>query len=341
MTKQQGWDSRIVFPKMNTSSRKHLLLTAVVLVALFGVYIWLPLSATTTFSDLDQQMQRAGSAMAQPASEPAPASPHADGNSATAPASTPGQAAETGSGAQSNSADSQSEGSQTDGNRRGHLSSDPDSYTDSIRFYAMMDPNGPVPPPLREFVKTHPAFRSHMGFRPMLQWYVWANKPKPLIPSLLFILMFSVVVWSLIPAWMKRAQTQCRERFWASFFIGGLVMVITLWLLRTAVVTLFGWPLGMLIGGLLQFALMAGLGVVSTLIGESMAFYLHLDQWPLIGARPDTRRFATLFLGALICALLLQIPGIALLPKIGTRLVGLLAVLGLGSLYRTRPVPSA
>jgi hypothetical protein len=78
------------------------------------------------------------------------------------------------------------------------------------------------------------------------------------------------------------------------------------------------------------------LSVVSLLIGQSLGAWLRLCKLPFMN-RPDVCRFAQLLLGALICALLLQIPGFGFLPKIGTRFVALLAVLGLGGLYRNRP----
>jgi len=73
------------------------------------------------------------------------------------------------------------------------------------------------------------------------------------------------------------------------------------------------------------------------LIGESVGYYLKLDRWI---KRPDVRRLACLLLGTLICVLLLQIPGVGILPKIGTRLVAMLALVGLGGLYRSRRAES-
>ena len=175
-----------------------------------------------------------------------------------------------------------------------------------------------------------------LGFRPMLQWYHWANKPRPFFKSLLFILLYSVVAWSMFPAWLQAAQATCRQKFWSSLGVGCLVVMVGVTLARIAVMTGLGAPLGLLVGGLLELALLCGLSVVSSMIGQSVGGLLRFCKLPFMD-RPDVCRFAQLLLGALICALLLQIPGVGLLPKIGTRFVALLAVLGLGGIYRNRP----
>lgn len=212
-----------------------------------------------------------------------------------------------------------------------------DSGADSIYFYAMMQPTGPIPPKLQNFLKKHPEVRSQLGYRPMLQWAVWANKPKPFLPSLAFILVFALVDWALFPHWMSAAQTYCRERYWSTFWVGTLILGIAIWMVRMSVITLFNWPMGMFLGGLLQFISMAGLSVVVSMIGQTLAVLLKISKWSFIGQREDAYRFAYLLLGALACSVLLQIPGIGDLPRIGPRLVGLLAILGFGGIFRARP----
>lgn len=217
------------------------------------------------------------------------------------------------------------------------LTSDSDrNQAQAMRFYAMMEPNSPVPPHLQAFIKSHPELRKRIGFRPMMQWHFWANRPKPFFASFIFVLLFSLVFSSLAPNLSRAAQSVSREHFWRSLLIGGLACMVVIWLVRMSVSTQFGWPMGAVLGGCLQLSLMAGLSVIASLIGKSLAFYIKLEKWPAIGDRADRKRFAYILFGALVCALLLQIPGFGELPKIGTRLVGMLAVIGLGSLLIAR-----
>jgi hypothetical protein len=210
------------------------------------------------------------------------------------------------------------------------------SASEAIRFYGQMDPSSPVPGPLRRLIKEHPALRERLGFRPMLQWYFWANRPKPFFPCLVLIFVFGVIVSCAAPGILKAAESQIRQRFWMSLVAGGVILAIGLCVVRIAILSYFGWPMGIVVSGLMQFALMCGVGAFTSLIGQTLGYYLRVDKWPLFANRPDARVFVHLLLGAVLCALLLQIPGFGLLPRIGTRLVGLLAVLGLGSLYRAR-----
>jgi hypothetical protein len=205
-----------------------------------------------------------------------------------------------------------------------------ESAADDLKFYAMLNTSSPVPREWKGWVKDH---RIKLGFRPMLQWHFWANKRKPFLPSLLFIFLFSVVVSCLAPKLLTNAQVQGRQKFWASFFTGALAVAIVLWLVRVSVLSQFGWPMGVVLSGSLQFSLMTGVGVISSLIGQNVGQHMGVHK---LSAREDVRRFAELLIGAIICAALLQLPGIAGLPRIGTRLVGLIAVLGFGALCRTK-----
>ncbi len=206
-----------------------------------------------------------------------------------------------------------------------------------MKYYAMLDPNSPVPPELQGFFDKYPGVRKKLGFRPMMQWHFWANRPKPFLPSFVFILTFALVLTTLFPKWMSAAQSYTRQHFWLSLFGGCAICTVSLWLIKISVGTLFGWPLGTFLAGLLQLGVMAGLSAITLLIGQTFGHYVKIESWPVIGANSGRIRFAQLVLGAVFFALLLQLPGVGHLPKIGTRLVALLAVLGLGAIFKSRP----
>lgn len=177
--------------------------------------------------------------------------------------------------------------------------------------------------------------------RPMMQWREWANQPKPFLRSALFILFFSVVLWAAMPKRLELAESPVRTRFWRSFLLGVLVVAVGVVFARVSIRTMLGWPLGMLALAVLEFALLSGLAVMVSILGQRIGQLLALTRWPLVGSRDSARRFAELLMGALVCALLLQIPALGPLPPLGTRLVSLLAVLGLGGIFRTRSAVSA
>jgi hypothetical protein len=206
----------------------------------------------------------------------------------------------------------------------------------SLHFYTLQDDTDRLPPgPLsRHLLRLNPL--AAKGPHPMVQWYYWANQRKPFGPALLFVLFFTLVSWAVMPGWLRRAEEPLRQRFWTTLFVGALVTAVFLTAGRVALRALIGWPLAVVVYGLLELSLLVGLSAVVSMLGQSMGSLVRLQRWPLVGKRADARRFTELFIGSLICALFLQIPALGPLPKLGTRLVGLLAVLGLGALFRTR-----
>lgn len=215
-----------------------------------------------------------------------------------------------------------------------------DQTDEEMKMYAMLDSQQMPEPGLlaQHLQKLVPIPNRKVGIRPMLLWFHWANLPKPFGPCFLFILFISVSVTSVMPVWVKKAEMFCKQSFWRTFFVGCLIATLTITLIRGALLSMFGWPMSVLVAGAFQLSLLVGLSVMVLLIGESLGYYLKLDAWI---KRPDVRRLACLVLGTLICVALLQIPGIGILPKIGTRLVAMLALVGLGGLYRSRQRESA
>lgn len=208
--------------------------------------------------------------------------------------------------------------------------------TDDLSFYAMLDTKPTVesgPPVARIFERFAPFANRRAGARPMLIWYHWANQPKPFLSSFLLMLFASVVFTSLVPGFSQIAQTHCKARFWRTFFVGLLIAVLCICGVRIGLLTMIGWPMAVFLAGGFQLALLAGLSVMVLLIGQSLGYYAKMEKWI---ARPDARRLAYLVVGALVCAALIQIPGVGILPKIGTRLVMMLALVGLGGLWRAR-----
>jgi hypothetical protein len=217
---------------------------------------------------------------------------------------------------------------------------------DSIYYYAFLEQrNAPTHGPAIDFLRDKPFFRDLIAaqekqkFRPMVQWFYWANQRHPFGQAVGFLLLSNVVVWALLPERLRRAETEVREKFWRSFGYGVLVGAIAVLFMRTCFLTMIGWPLGILVGGALLFAALCGLAVTTSVLGRSITALLRIDKLKPMVERPDMLRLTQILVGVIVCALLLQIGGAGDLPKIGTRLVALFAILGIGALFRTRSKP--
>lgn len=218
---------------------------------------------------------------------------------------------------------------------------------DSIYYYAFLEQrDAPARGPAIDFLRDKPFFKDLIAaqdrqkFRPMVQWFYWANQRHPFGQAVGFLLLSNVIVWALLPARLRRAEFEVRRSFWKSFGFGLLVGVIAVLFMRACFLTMIGWPLGVMVGGALLFASLCGLAVTSSVIGRSLTALLRIDKLQAMVKRPDMLRLTQILFGVIVCALLLQIGGAASLPKVGTRLLALFAILGVGALFRTRELPA-
>jgi hypothetical protein len=198
--------------------------------------------------------------------------------------------------------------------------------SENIRMYALLEPT-PMPSnmPGARLAERFPQLGGQHIATPRMLWFHWANGEKRPIAAFLF------------PKWTAKAQVECKTHFWRSLLFGVLVVAVAVVAMRLSLATLLGWPLAILVMGGLQFLALTGLTAMIVLMGQSIGFYLKFET---LIKRPDVRRLAYIVIGALICALLLQIPGVGTLPRIGTRLVALLAMVGIGALFRARRLNS-
>jgi hypothetical protein len=206
-------------------------------------------------------------------------------------------------------------------------------HAKEMGMYAMLEAPHEERPGMQLMQRLLPMAEKRAVGRPMLLWYHWANQRKPFGPSLVFLLFFSVTLSSLLPRWMSKSQVECKSHFWKSFLHGALVLAVAITSVRASLLTMIGWPLAIICMGLVQLFVIAGLTVLVLSLGQSIGFHLKVEKWI---TRPDVRRLFCILIGAVVCAALLQIPGVGILPRIGTRLVMLLAVVGVGGLFRSR-----
>jgi hypothetical protein len=206
--------------------------------------------------------------------------------------------------------------------------------SENVRMYALLEPT-PMPSnmPGARLAERFPQLGGQHIAAPRMLWFHWANGEKRPVAAFLFLLFFSVTLSALFPRWTAKAQVECKTHFWRSLLFGVLVVAVAVVAMRLSLATLLGWPLAILIMGGLQFLALTGLTAMIVLMGQSIGFYLKFET---LIKRPDVRRLAYIVIGAL----LLQIPGVGTLPRIGTRLVALLAMVGIGALFRARRLNS-
>ena len=202
-----------------------------------------------------------------------------------------------------------------------------------LMMYALLETPPPPTAAGARMIDGLSPLNRRLGGRPMLLWYHWANQHKRFLPSLAFLLFTAVLISSSAPHSITHAQGECKRHFWRCLLQGIFIVVLANTCVRAGVLTMIGWPLAIVLAGILELGLVAGLTVLILLLGQAIGHYLRMDKWI---TRADARRLACILLGALLIALLLQIPGFATLPRIGTRLVALLAIVGLGGLFRAR-----
>ncbi|MBY0357615.1 MAG: hypothetical protein K2W82_06405 [Candidatus Obscuribacterales bacterium] len=210
-----------------------------------------------------------------------------------------------------------------------------------ILFYAFLG-NAPerVPRPLHDFLQSKGYLKEVLSaddqgderFRPFLQWRRWAETRQPFLPSLLFCLFSSLLLWSIFPKTLGAAETNCRQEFWKSLLSGAVIITIILTFSRMVFSTYIDWPLGILVVALTQLSLLAGLSVIISLVGRSIALVSGFSA--SFSSRKNLSRFVELTLGSLLCAAILQIPLFGNLPAIGIRLLMLFALLGAGGIFK-------
>lgn len=187
----------------------------------------------------------------------------------------------------------------------------------------------PLPPWLRRELAG-----GELRARPFLYWRAWADKPLPVVPAFLFCLVTGLTAWALLPGTLGAAQDICRVSFWKSLLAGAFIVVAGAIFARCLFVSQIGQPLAWLTLGVLELGLILGIAVSSKLIGDSVLARLGLAVAPSLADKPGLQRSSALTVGALLICLLLLIPGFAGFPRIGIRLVMLVAFLGFGGIVR-------
>jgi hypothetical protein len=177
--------------------------------------------------------------------------------------------------------------------------------------------------------------RKNQKRRPLLAFQRWAHDRKPFVPTFLFCMFFGLVGCALFPKQIAVAQECCRSQFWSCLgksIMIGMIVGTSYWIIDQIVIA---QALATVLIALWQLALLAGLAVGVSLIGEGLTRG-NIAKSAYLTTHPRLATFIKLLIGSLTLALIVQLPGAGLLPRIGIRIALLVAILGAGGLLKTK-----
>lgn len=201
-----------------------------------------------------------------------------------------------------------------------------------------------VPPETEEvspYAALMPQFHPQMSKddlrrRPLLYFRMWANKPLPLVPSFLFLFFITVVASEIMPARMDVARNYYVSNYWRSLWSGIVACLLFTTSARALFASEIGVPLAVVSLAALEFFVLIGTSISSTLIGQTILSVLSPKRAPgPVTRRHWAKRLAAPLVGSLLLSLLLIIPPLGILPRVGIRLIMLLSFLGMGAFFRT------
>lgn len=188
---------------------------------------------------------------------------------------------------------------------------------EKLQFLLQPDPNRP---PERQPMR---AFRS------------WMQSKRPFFPVFILLMLSSLTVCSFFPTHISTAQDVCRRQFWQCIGKGALVAILVATASRILMAISFT-HLALVAMAFVQFIALSGLCVSISLIGTRILDKCGLSEKSWMLAHPRWAMFFAVLIGCLIVALIAQIPGLGRFPKLGMRIVMLIAILGAGGLLKTR-----
>lgn len=171
---------------------------------------------------------------------------------------------------------------------------------------------------------------------PLMAFRRWAYQSKPFVPAFLFSLFIGLVGTSFFPKNITVAQECCMKSFWRSLGRAFLAITVLVIFIRILILLQVTVPLATVLVAVLQLAIISGLSVGISLLGDRIFCKTGLAKLSFMEEHPRWATFFRILIGSLLIALICQIPGIGRLPRIGIRIVVLIAILGLGGLLKTR-----
>jgi hypothetical protein len=181
-----------------------------------------------------------------------------------------------------------------------------------------------------------PEVQRRVHHTPVLSYKHWSSEPKRFAPTLLFCLFTGLIGVAFFSGQITAAQECCKTQFWRCFTkasLSGITLLISVIVLDRIGIT---GALATALLAVLELFIVAGLSVGVSLIGERVLEKTGMAKLDYLKSHPRLTTFTKVLIGSVIIALIVQIPGLGRLPRIGIRIATLIAILGAGGLLNTK-----
>lgn len=186
--------------------------------------------------------------------------------------------------------------------------------------------------------------------RPMMYWRRFADRPVPPRGTFLFFVFFNSLICLAFKKRVEVASSCVRKSFWKSLFVGFIFVILMGVAARFCFDSALFTPAALLILGIVQLLVLAGLAVSSMTVGTAILNRLGVTTMSVSEAENASHSahsfverlkcklhyLAPVILASVLVTLISLIPTLGFLPRMGTRFVMWFCVLGLGALIRTR-----
>lgn len=186
--------------------------------------------------------------------------------------------------------------------------------------------------------------------RPMMYWRRFADRPVPPRGTFLFFVFFNSLICLAFKKRVEVASSCVRKSFWKSLFVGFIFVILMGIAARFCFDSALFTPAALLILGIVQLLVLAGLAVSSMTVGTAILNRLGVTTMSVSEAESVSHSahsfverlkcklhyLAPVILSSVLVTLISLIPTLGFLPRMGTRFVMWFCVLGLGALIRTK-----
>jgi hypothetical protein len=166
--------------------------------------------------------------------------------------------------------------------------------------------------------------------RPLLYWRSWANQRLPFGRVLGLLIIVSLTINFFIEPKIQEAGLIYREKWLRCFSVG--ILLFTSGMMSAGIMSRMGLfaPVGVLLIATIQLSGLIGLTIGSHAIGDTTLTLLNLsDKFP----KPWLKTFTKFTTGCFLLSLFLLLPGAGALPRMGARMLALVAAAGAGSIF--------
>jgi hypothetical protein len=166
--------------------------------------------------------------------------------------------------------------------------------------------------------------------RPLVYWRSWANQRLPFGRILGLLIIVSLTINYFIEPKILEAGLIYRQKWLRCFSIG--VLLFTFGMIGAGIMSRMGLfaPVGVLLIATIQLSALIGLTIGAHAIGDTTLKLSGLNnKFP----KPWLKTLSKFTVGCLLLSLFLLLPGVGRLPRMGTRMLALVAAAGAGSIF--------